>query len=70
MQRDYKMNDIRSKKDAELITDMAERGSREHAELFIEMIKPLLISFGAHMYCDGYMGVMERLEKNRKEADK
>lgn len=61
------MNDIQNKKDIELITDMAKRGSREHAELFLEMIKPLLISFGAHMYCDGYMGVMKRLEENRKE---
>lgn len=63
------MNDIRSLKDLELITQMAERGAKEHADLFIEMLRPLLISFGAHMFCDGYVGVMERFEKSRKEKE-
>ncbi len=60
------MNDIRTLKDAELITEMGKRGAAEHAELFMEMIKPLLITFGAHMYFDGYSDVMTRFEENRK----
>jgi len=50
---------------AEIDINEVEKLSEAHAEWFLRMVKPLLVSFGIHMYKHGHDDAVEE-EKNAR----